>query len=133
MYLEKTATEEIVRVVEASAAEGAKFGVGDTGAAALSVSPFRDFSSKRSLKGDMKLCISKYSLMLDRLVTESPAFRKAILFEWRRDPDVVFGTISEYVTSRKRVESILRKAEKYQDYSQSVEADNEFIDWVYDR
>lgn len=133
MYLEKTATEEIVRVVEASAAEGAKFGVGDTGAAALSVSPFRDFSSKRSLKGDMKLCISKYSLMLDRLVTESPAFRKAILFEWRRDPDVVFGTISEYVTSRKRVESIFRKAEKYQDYSQSVEADNEFIDWVYDR
>ena len=133
MYLEKTATEEIIHVVEALAAEGAKFGVGDTGAAALSVSPFRDFSSKRSLKGDMKLCIGKYSLMLNRLVTESPAFRKAMLAEWDDDPESVWNTISEYITSRKRVESILRKAEKYQDYSQSVEADNDFIDCVYMR
>ena len=125
MYLDKTATKEIALVVEALAAEGAKFGVGDTGAIALSVSPFKDYISKRYLKGDMKLCRGKYSLMLKRLVAESPTFRKAILAEWHVGPEGVLGTISEYITSRKRVESIFKKAEKYQDYSQSVEADSQ--------
>lgn len=132
-YWNRDVTGELIMVLEALVEEGAEFGESEDGAAALSVSPFRDSVGRNNLKKDIQHCRGKYSLMLDRLVTESPSFRKAILDEYRKDPDGVLSTVSNYVTSRKRTETILKKAEKYQAYSDAIKADEEFIDTYYER
>ena len=132
-YWNQNAIEKIIKVVEALAEEGAEFGSGVIGAAALSTAPFKDFYRLRRTKEEALRSRGRYSITLERLVIESPAFRRAILAEWDDDPEGVWNTISEHITSRRRAESIFNKAGKYQDYSLAVDTDNEFIDCIYER
>ena len=132
-YWNQNAIEKIIKVVEALAEEGAEFGSGVIGAAALSTAPFKDFYRLRKTKEEALRSRGRYSITLERLATESPAFRRAILAEWDDDPEGVWNTISEHITSRRRAESIFNKARKYHDYSLAVDTDNEFIDCVYER
>lgn len=132
-YWNQNAIEKIIKVVEALAEEGAEFGSGVIGAAALSTAPFKDFYRLCKTKEEALRSRGRYSITLERLVTESPAFRRAILAEWDDDPEGVWNTISEHITSRRRAESIFNKAGKYQDYSLAVDTDNEFIDCIYER
>lgn len=132
-YWNKFVTKEIVQVIESLTAEGAAFGVGESGAAALSVYPFQRYLKKVTNKNDMQRCRSKYSVMLERLILECQTFREGLLGEYHDDPDGVLETISEYTTSCKRAKSILNKAERRFRYDMEVASDEEFMDEVYER
>ena len=127
------AVVHVAHVVEALASTGAKFGLEDEGAAGLSICPFRDYSSSHSTAADIKLCRTRYSLMLQRLVQESPTFRRGLLEEYDDDPDWVIEVISDHISSLKCAESILNMAKKYRNYDEAVQADQDFIDSIFDR
>lgn len=132
-YWNTDVINKIAHVVEALASTGAKFGLENEGAAGLSICPFRDYSSSHSTAADIKLCRTRYSLMLQRLVQESPTFRRGLLEEYDDDPDWVMEVISDHISSLKCAESILNMAKKYRNYDEAVQADQDFIDSIFDR
>lgn len=125
-YWEQEVIGKIARVIETSAAEGAGFGTRESGAAALSVYPFQH-------QNELRLCRSRYSRMFERLIAESSEFRRGILAEYDEDPEGVMKTISNFMTSARRAESILKKAQRHRDYDRAVNADKDFTDWAYER
>ena len=71
--------------------------------------------------------------MLETLLLESPSFRRSFLNEYSADKEGVWERVARYITSRERLERLVRKAGKFKDYDDVVEADQDFIDEVYIR
>lgn len=130
-YWYSNALPAIAEVSEKIAASGPGYGTGEYSALALSTSLFQYCPT--TFITDRKRTQSRYSAMLETLLLESPSFRRSFLNEYSADKEGVWERVARYITSRERLERLVRKAGKFKDYDDVVEADQDFIDEVYIR
>lgn len=130
-YWVNVVVHKMAKTVEECCRAGHGFGWGGFSAVSCSQLPLRYCRCKTNREA--KAYSSRYGLMVETLVKESPSFRKALLAEIEEDYNKTVDRLKGCMTSEKRVVGILKAAKKLDDYDNAVEADMTFADDMYIR
>ena len=130
-YWVNVLVNKIAKTVEECCQAGYGFGKGWTSAVSCSLLPFRYCKCKTTR--EEKAYSSRYALMVETLVKESPSFRKSLLAEIEKDYYRTIDMLKSCMSSEKRVAGILKMAKKYEEYDSAVEADMKLAAYEYVR
>ena len=126
-YWAKAAVPKIADVIESMSKNGASFDTRSESPASCSLLPFRHITTAR------KLYAARYCAMIETLILKSPVFREALLQEMSIDSGAVIDKLGLYLSNKKRIVSILRKAKRLEEYENSVEADCNYAAAAFER